>query len=271
MYSTHSDTHVLEDAVQSMSDGPSHCGSHVSSACTSLLSSKSTESDLRKELASHLVDLKTLSCRNEALTTRVQKLEMQLKVSDARLKASDAQLQASDAKLQAHVVIHNLENQELRRQLAEKTGTRKKYKLNTEGRVITPLDASVLFLQQEAERREREAAEEAKNKSKTDAVFSREHQHVLTADTKVFANPLTSYTHKDDILDIVVALGLDHTGTKATLTKRIRTHLASHPDIASQPRFSGLMKAQKSRKRRHRRVDAPSQDQGGPSVSKETT
>ena len=200
--------------------------------------------------------------------------EAQCWVSEAQCWASEAQRRASDAMLQASdtcAMICNLENQELRRQLAEKTGTHKKRKLNIEGCIITPLDALVLFLQQEAECWEREAAEEAKNKSKTDAVLLREHQHVLTADTKVFANPLTSYTHKDDILDIVVTLSLDHTGTKATLTKRIRTHLASHPDIASQTRFSGLMKARKSRKRRHRRVDAPSQDQGGPSVSKETT
>ena len=89
-------------------------------------------------------------------------------------------------------------------------------------------------------------ADEAKKKSKTDAVQSREHQHVLAAGTKVFANPLSSYNHKDDLLDIVVALSIDCTGTMATLVECIQTYLASHPDVASQPHFSGLMKARKS-------------------------
>ena len=56
-------------------------------------------------------------------------------------------------------------------------------------------------------------AEEVKQKSKMDTIHLREHQHVLTVGTKVFADPLASYNHKDDLLDIIGALGLDHTGT----------------------------------------------------------
>ena len=100
-----------------------------------------------------------------------------------------------------------------------------------------------------------------------DAICLREHECVLAAGTKVFANPLTSYNHKDDLLDIIAALSLDHAGTIAMLAKRIQTYLASHPDVASQPHFSGLMKARKSRKRAHTDVDVPSQDQAGPSGS----
>ena len=90
---------------------------------------------------------------------------------------------------------------------------------------------------------------------------------MLAVGTKVFANPLASYNHKDNLLDIIAALGLDHAGTIAMLTEHIRTHLASHPDIASQPRFSGLMKACKLCKCTHTDVDVPSQDQAGPSES----
>ena len=46
----------------------------------------------------------------------------------------------------------------------------------------------------------------------------REHQCVLTEGTKVFANALSSYNHKDNLLDIVIALGLDHTGTMTMFT-----------------------------------------------------
>ena len=55
-------------------------------------------------------------------------------------------------------------------------------------------------------------------------------QRVLAAGTKVFANPLTSYNHKDDLLDIVTALGLEHTGTIAI----IHAH-RGHPSLPCQP------------------------------------
>ena len=107
-------------------------------------------------------------------------------------------------------------------------------------------------------------AEEANKKSKMDLVLAREHQCVLAAATKVFANPLSSYNHKDDLLDIIVTLGLDCTGTMTVLTERIQSHLASHPEVALQPHFSSLMKARKSRKCMHTDVDVPSQAQDGP-------
>ena len=80
-----------------------------------------------------------------------------------------------------------------------------------------------------------------------------------------------SYNHKDDLLDIAVALGLDHTGTMSVLKEHIQTHLPSHPDITLQPHFSGLMKTRKSRKCTRTDVDAPSQDQAGPSMSNYST
>ena len=91
---------------------------------------------------------------------------------------------------------------------------------------------------------------------------------MLAAGTKVFfANPLASYNHKDNLLDIIAALSLDCAGTIAMLTECIQTYLASHPDVTSQPCFSGLMKAHKSCKCMHTDVDVPSQDQAGPSGS----
>ena len=130
---------------------------------------------------------------------------------------SDAMLDASNA----HATIRNSENQGLHRQLAEKTGMRKKRKINMEGCIITPLDGAVLFAQQDAECQEKQVDAEAKLKSKTDAIRSREHECVLAAGTKVFANPLASYNHKDDLLDIIAALGLDRAGTIAMLTEHI--------------------------------------------------
>ena len=123
-------------------------------------------------------------------------------VEQAESKAADAMLEAASA----HATICNLENQELHHQLAEKTGTCKKHKMNTEGHVITPLDGVVLFAQQDVEHQKKAADEEVKKKSKMDAILSREHQCVLAAGTKVFANPLTSYNHKDDLVRYIIPL-----------------------------------------------------------------
>src|SRR6266481_4176204 len=119
---------------------------------------------------------------------------------------------------------------------------------NTEGHIITPLNGAALFAQQDTERREKEVADEAKKKSKMDAVLAREHQCVLTVGTKVFANLLSSYNHKDDIIDIAAEIGLDRTGTIPVLTQCILTYLVANPDVTRQPQFSGLMKARKMRK-----------------------
>ena len=61
-------------------------------------------------------------------------------------------------------MIRNSENLALHHQLAEKTGTRKKHKINTEGCIITPLNGAALFAQQDAERQEKQANEEAKDR-----------------------------------------------------------------------------------------------------------
>ena len=62
-------------------------------------------------------------------------------MENAECLASEAMLKASDT----HATIHNLENQELCCQLAEKTRTCKKHKINTEGCIIIPLDSAALF------------------------------------------------------------------------------------------------------------------------------
>ena len=201
-------------------------------------------------------------------------LQVQLEATEAQHQLENAEHQASEAMLKvsdAHAKICNLENQELHhghRQLAEKTRRRMKSKINMEGCIITPLNGAALFAQQDAERQEKQANEDTKQKSKMDAIRSREHEHVLAAGTKVFfANPLASYNHKDDLLDIIAILGLVRASTIAMLTEHIQTYLASHPDVASQPHFSGLMKPHKSCKHAHMDVDIPSQDQAGPSGS----
>ena len=158
----------------------------------------------------HVVDISVLSSRNDNLATKLKLSEVhvrelqawlneaqaQLDEAKAWLDASEVHCRLSDAMLDAsnaHATIRNSENLGLRRQLAEKTGTCKKHKIKMEGRIITPLDGAALFAQQDAECQEKQANEDPKQKSKTDTIHSREHECVLTAGTKVFANPLASY------------------------------------------------------------------------------
>ena len=186
----------------------------------------------------HVVNISVLSHRNEVLATKLELSEVHVCKLEARLDASEAHHRLSDAMLDAsntHATIRNTENQALRCQLAEKTGTRKKRKINTEGHIITPLNGAALFAQQDAEHQEKQANEDAKQKSKTDTIHSREHKCVLAAGTKVFANPLGSYNHKDDLLDIIAALGLDCAGTIAMLTEHIRTVMVCSPILHITP------------------------------------
>ena len=69
----------------------------------------------------------------------------------------------------------------------------KKCKINMEGHIITPLDGVVLFVQQDVECREKEADEEAKQKSKTDTMHLREHQCVLTSVGEVWSGPVPGH------------------------------------------------------------------------------
>lgn len=52
--------------------------------------------------------------------------------------------------------------------------------------------------------------------------------------------PLASYKHKDDLKDIATALALDQQGTIAELFSRCQDHLATHPQLLSDPRFASL-------------------------------
>ena len=53
-----------------------------------------------------------------------------------------------------------------------------------EGHIITPLDGAALFALQDVEHQEKQANEEAKQKSKTDTICLREHKCVLAGGHK---------------------------------------------------------------------------------------
>jgi hypothetical protein len=57
---------------------------------------------------------------------------------------------------------------------------------------------------------------------------------------KTFDKPLSRYRLKIDFVNIARALELPTEGTIATITTRIRAHLAEHPELSDNPRFAGL-------------------------------
>ena len=66
----------------------------------------------------------------------------------------------------------------------------------------------------------------------------------------MFSDPLSSYKRKDDLVALCGALGLKMTGTVVELVTQLKSHLAAHPEIQQDPRFSGLFL-----QNRRRRVD----------------
>lgn len=73
------------------------------------------------------------------------------------------------------------------------------------------------------------------------AVTSANLQHQMLQDIvlKTFEKPLSTYK-KYDFMVIAGALKLDTVGTVAVLQEKIKTHLATHPDLKSNPQFSSL-------------------------------
>ena len=65
-----------------------------------------------------------------------------------------------------------------------------------------------------------------------------------------FVDLLFSYKHKDDLIILAGALGLNTVGTISELATLIRSHLAGNSNVRLNSRFSGLFL-----QNRRRRVD----------------
>ena len=115
------------------------------------------------------------------------------------------------------------------------------------GQFLTLPDAEALFQAQQEERAAHQADEMAKKVEKETAARSQELEHAQNAIEKTFTAPLTSYKHKDGLKDIAAAFALDQMGTTSDLITRCQDHLLAHPDLQSNPRFTGLFSQQQTR------------------------
>ena len=61
-----------------------------------------------------------------------------------------------------------------------------------------------------------------------------------SASSKVYDMPFNSYKLKEYLVGLARALQIVDPGTVAELTERIKAHLLENPNLANNPRFSGL-------------------------------
>jgi hypothetical protein len=61
-----------------------------------------------------------------------------------------------------------------------------------------------------------------------------------TSTTHTFPDPLSSYKQKDNLIALLGALSLKASSIITELSAQLRAHLATHPDIQYNPRFSRL-------------------------------
>ena len=101
-------------------------------------------------------------------------------------------------------------------------------------------DLKELFEQEE---RDAEAWErDAKEKEQVKAIVTADCDRQITeaASSKVYDMSLNSYKLKEDLVGLACALQIVDKGTIAELAERIKAHLLENPNLADNPRFSGL-------------------------------
>ena len=225
-----------------------------SASTTSLMSSSSGGSSARRLEVENEILRKKLE---EALT-RCQQAQQAFEAERLQRQIAEANHQASNA----HCTLHALENDDLRTQLEKKTERPKRRNIHTSARLLTAPEAQAAFAAEEEERQRKEQAEEAKRLDKEAADRNREYERAQNAVSKIFDAPITSYKKKDDILDIASALKLSKEGTVPVLLRRIQAHMLAKPELANNPRFTGLF----ATSRRPRKRTVANDSQGAPGL-----
>jgi hypothetical protein len=175
-----------------------------------------------------------VAMENVALQHRLQlyekaNLELQALIDSANAHCTLMQRSATTA-------LTALENTKRKTRRSVKTGAR----------FVTHPELKEAF---EAERvvrlaKEKEAADTAAKKAVDDAARTAR----ISQDTasKIFNQALSAYKLKDDLITVAGALELSITGTKGDLIGRIKDHLAAHPELSHNPRFTGLFGGRRS-------------------------
>ena len=112
--------------------------------------------------------------------------------------------------------------------------------MHPEARHLTAPEAQATFEAEENQQFEHEQVVVVA-KAEKDATDSKHNlKRHQNAAFKVFKTPLSSYKHKDNLRDIMIALELDDTGTITELVTCIKGHLDHTPAHVNVPHFAGL-------------------------------
>ena len=118
------------------------------------------------------------------------------------------------------------------------------------GQFLTLPDTEALFWAQQEEQAANQADEMKKKVEKEAASCSQVLKHAWDAIEKTFTIPLTSYKRKDDLKDIAAAFALNQTDTTSDLITCCQDHLLAHPDLQSNPWFTGLFSQRQTQHRK---------------------
>ncbi|KAJ3500940.1 hypothetical protein NLJ89_g9566 [Agrocybe chaxingu] len=160
---------------------------------------------------------------------------------NALLRAEAMTLREQRNQAQSHAILIRQEYELMKLQTHGKENKKKRKGVRVNAELVTSREARQ---RREAERAEREAKEKKKADAKAQraaqAAEARERRDEIRNDPHFsFSGALTS-KKKDQLVDIIVTLGLTKDGTKNALIERINKHFDDHPELKSSPHYSGL-------------------------------
>jgi hypothetical protein len=156
----------------------------------------------------------------------------------AQVRQKDAELLAANA----HCTIIQRGMADANKQIENLTKKKTRTSTKVKARFGTLPELKAAFQEEEAQRLEQERLNAEKEAQKTAETTARNARIATDTILRTFDNSLSAYKRKDDLLTIAGALQIATTGTVPQLAARIKEHLHTHPDLASNPRFAGLFR-----------------------------
>lgn len=161
------------------------------------------------------------------------------------LKAELKRIRAQRNQAEAHSILAHRELATLKLQNSTKaSGKKRRTGIRINAELLTSAEARS---RREADQAIRDAAdkkkEEAKRRKAERALAEQARRLQMDAGHE-FSGPLGS-KKRGELEDIVKALGLLTTGTKAVLQEAIQQHFEAHPDLKSDRRFVGLFNSRR--------------------------
>lgn len=186
-----------------------------------------------------------------------------------RVLAMEYELQRANAMRQSsesHCTLAVRMIEDVNTRLDNANKKRNRGTVKAKARIIVAPDLKELFEQEEREAEARERDTKEREKAKAIVTADRDRRIVEAASSKVYDMPLNSYKLKEDFVGLARALQIVDKGTVAELTERIKTHLLENPNLANNPRFSGLFTSRRRAPQPQPQLENISQPEASTSV-----